>query len=75
MTSKPITTFLATLPSTASALSMDGQGETRVRLEISKKDLPSVLKLSLLTDKVFRVEIYEEQEEKREQKEDEIGLP
>ena len=55
---KPIS-FIASLPQTASAMKIDGNGGMKVVFEVPDSDLPEALKLTLLRGQVFQVTITE----------------
>ena len=70
---KEVTSFIACLPSSASALSMDGQGATRIRFEVPESELPKVVKLAMLTGRTFKVVILAEpQRAKKDLREPEV---
>ena len=49
--------FIATLPDTSTAISISGDGSSRVKLEIPDSELPNAVKLVLLKGKAFKVSI------------------
>ena len=58
-------TFLASLPPIASAIMVDGTGDSMtVKLQIPLNKSPQALRLNLMTQKVLRVTVQEEPQKK-----------
>ena len=56
-------TFVASLPPIQSAINIDGQGNgARIKLDIPASDIESVVKLTGMRGKVFKVTIEESSE-------------
>ena len=51
--------FIASLASTGNTFSVDGQGASRVVFSVPESELPKAVKILLLKDKAFRVDINE----------------
>jgi len=49
--------FIATLPDSSTAISISGDGASRVKLDIPDSELANAVKLVLLKGKAFRVKI------------------
>ena len=50
-------TFIASLPDIQSAISIGGDGATRVKLDMPESELPETIKLVMLKGQAFRVTI------------------
>ena len=48
-------TFIASLPDIQSAISIGGDGATRVKLDMPESELPETIKLVMLKGQAFRV--------------------
>lgn len=58
-------TFLASLPPITSAIMVDGTGDSMmVKLQIPLNKCPQALRLNLMTQKILRVTVTEEPQEK-----------
>ena len=49
--------FLASLPSNRTAIAVDGEGATKLSLDIPETEIANALKLVMLKGKAFRVKI------------------
>lgn len=52
--------FIAYLPKSKSAIRIDGDGQSEVKLVMSESELPEVLKMTMFSGKTFRVTVEEE---------------